>query len=53
MLDMKVEKNQKNFYILGYLMELIIKIWQLGFLEFFFQNLTNLDHFFHEKSFII
>jgi hypothetical protein len=30
-LDMKVEKTKReSFYILGYLLELIIKIWQLG-----------------------
>jgi len=27
---MKVKKNQNPSYILGYLLELIIKIWQFG-----------------------
>jgi len=27
-MDMKVEKNSESFYILGYLLKLIIKIWQ-------------------------
>jgi hypothetical protein len=27
-MDMKVEKKSEYFYILGYLLELIIKIWQ-------------------------
>jgi hypothetical protein len=31
-LDVKVENKQKPFYILGYLLELIIKIWQFGFI---------------------
>jgi hypothetical protein len=30
MLDMKTEKNQNPFYILGYLLELIIKKWRFG-----------------------
>ncbi len=31
MWDMKVEKRKKiNFYILGYIPKLIIKIWQFG-----------------------
>jgi hypothetical protein len=30
MLDMKVEKNQNPFYILGYLLEIIIKNWRFG-----------------------
>jgi hypothetical protein len=29
-LDMKVEKTAESFYILGYLLELIIKIWRFG-----------------------
>jgi hypothetical protein len=27
---MKVEKKPESFHILGYLLELIIKIWQFG-----------------------
>jgi hypothetical protein len=30
-LDMKVERKKESLYILGYLLELIIKIWQFGF----------------------
>jgi hypothetical protein len=38
---MKIEiKKEKSFDILGYLLELIL------------QNLANLDHFFHGKSFV-
>jgi hypothetical protein len=44
-LDMKVEKNSKSLYILGYLLELIIKIWRFGIFFLF-----SLGHFFHEKS---
>jgi hypothetical protein len=35
-------------YILGYLLELIIEIWRLGFYYFF--NLANLSHFFSMKN---
>jgi hypothetical protein len=31
MLDMKVGKKPESLYILGYLLELIIKIWQFEF----------------------
>jgi len=34
--DMKVEKNAGSFYILGYLLELIVDIWQFDFLFDFF-----------------
>jgi len=44
-LDMKVERKKESLYILGYLLELIIKIWQFGF---FILDLTNLDHLLHE-----
>jgi hypothetical protein len=47
-LDVKVENKQKPFYILGYLLELIIKIWQF---RIFLKNLANVGHLFHEKSF--
>ncbi len=30
-LDRKVERKKESLYILGYLLELIIKIWQFGF----------------------
>jgi hypothetical protein len=46
---MKVGKEKtESFYVLGYLLELIIKIWQF---EKKIQNLANLGLFFHEKSF--
>jgi len=40
-----------SFYILGYLVELIIKIWQLG--NFFFLEIWRIwaPLFFHGKSF--
>jgi hypothetical protein len=42
-LDMKAGgRKKKFFYILGYLLELIINL----------QNLVNVGHFFHEKSFL-
>jgi hypothetical protein len=44
-LDMKVEKKSKSFYVLGYLLELIIKIWRFGK-----KFLLSLGHLFHEKS---
>jgi hypothetical protein len=31
MLDMKVGKKPESLYILGYLLELVIKIWQFEF----------------------
>jgi hypothetical protein len=31
-LDMKVGKKKKSFYVLGYLLKLIIKIWRFGIL---------------------
>jgi hypothetical protein len=37
----------ESFYILGYLLELIIKIWR--FEKKILQNLANLGQFFHEK----
>jgi hypothetical protein len=42
---MKVEgkKTPEYFYVIGYLIELIIKIWQSGFI--FLQNLASLGHF--------
>jgi hypothetical protein len=49
-LDMKVEKNSESFYILGYLLELIIKISL--FENFFLGDLAHLDHFFNGKSFV-
>jgi hypothetical protein len=48
-LHMKVEKQTEFFYILGYLLELIIKTWQS---EIFFGNLANLGHFFPWKIFV-
>jgi hypothetical protein len=36
-------KKPGSFYILGYLLELIVKIWCL-------EILANLDHFSHEKN---
>jgi hypothetical protein len=38
-------KEPKSFYILGYLVELIIKNWQFGNF-FFLQNLLNFKQFF-------
>jgi hypothetical protein len=42
---MKVEgkKKHESFYVIGYLIELVIKIWQFGFT--FLQNLASLGHF--------
>jgi hypothetical protein len=51
MSEMKVEKKPGSFYILGYLLELIVEIWRFEF--FSFQNLANMDHFSHEKSFVL
>jgi len=46
---MKVEKKKtKSFYILGCLLELIIKMWRFG--VFFLQNLANLGFFFAMKD---
>jgi hypothetical protein len=42
--DMKVG-GKKAFYIFGYLLELIIKIWR--FEKGGFWNLADLDYFFH------
>jgi hypothetical protein len=39
---MKAGEKKESFYILGYLLELIINL----------QNLANVGHFFHEKSFV-
>jgi hypothetical protein len=51
MLDMKVFFLKKeSFYILGYLLDLIIKL--NDFEKENLQNLANLGHSFHEKSFI-
>jgi len=47
---MKVDKKTGSFYILGHLLELIVKIlviWKL-----FFQTLANFGLFFHGKSFV-
>jgi hypothetical protein len=44
MLNMKVKQNSESSYVFGYLLELIIKIWQ--FENFFLQYLANLCHFF-------
>jgi hypothetical protein len=41
-IDMKVEKNIGSFYILGYLLEVIVRLWQFQIFEF--QNLANLGH---------
>jgi hypothetical protein len=53
-LDMKVGKKKKkkteSFYILGYLMELIIKIWCSG--NFFSKSGELGLFFFHKKSFL-
>jgi len=48
-LDVKVEKKLETFYILGYLLKLLMKIWRFGF--FCFRNLANLaTTFFSMKS---
>jgi hypothetical protein len=48
MLDVKVQKKPGSFYILGFLLEIIVEIWQFEF--FSYQNSVNLDHFSHEKN---
>ncbi len=46
-------EKAKSLYVLGYLLELIIKIWRFGIL-FFLQNLTNfLNLFIHKFSFCV
>jgi hypothetical protein len=42
------KKKTESFYILGHLLEFIIKTKQFGF--FFLQNLMNLDHFLSMKK---
>ncbi len=42
---MEVGKNQNISKKIGYLLELIIKIWRLVEFLFYFRNLTNLGHF--------
>jgi hypothetical protein len=42
------KKKPKSFYILGYLLELVIKSGDLDFICFW--NLVNLGPFFHEKG---
>jgi len=50
---MKVEKIKKSVYILGYQLELIIKVWLFEKIyKNQIQNLVNLGHFFHGKSFV-
>jgi len=49
-LNMKKKKKTESFNILGYLLELIIKIWQSGKKKKI-RDLPNLGHFFHAKSF--
>jgi hypothetical protein len=57
-LDMKVGKQKRkktdSICTLGYLLELIIKIWQSenNNIIIIILNLTNLLKFFHEKSFV-
>jgi len=50
-LDTKAGKKKPPFYILGYLMELIIKIWCSG--KFFFEIWQIGSFFFHPKSFVL
>jgi hypothetical protein len=38
-LDMKVERKPDSFYILGYLLELMIKMWNLDY--FFLRKMAN------------
>jgi hypothetical protein len=59
-LDMKVGKKKKkkteSFYILGYLMELIMKIWCSGKLFFEIWRIGSFFFFFffpHQKSFVL
>jgi hypothetical protein len=47
-LEMKVERKTESFYILGYLLELIIKIWWFG-IKFKIQKLVNFGPFFAWK----
>jgi hypothetical protein len=55
-IDMKFGRGKKKktefFYVLGYLLELIIKIWR--FLELFFFKIWQIWGYFflHEKSFV-
>jgi hypothetical protein len=44
---MKVEKISESFYILGYLLELIIKIWKFG--KVFFSKSGEFGPFFPLK----
>jgi len=44
------KKKEEFFYILGFLLEVIIRLWRFGI--FLIRNLTNLGHFSHEKSFV-
>jgi hypothetical protein len=46
---MKIENKQTKFYILGYLLQLIIKYNDLGEKKI---NLANLGYVFHGKSFV-
>jgi hypothetical protein len=46
---MKVEKKQKSFYILDFLLEVIIK--NMAIWKNILWNLANLGHFLYEKSF--
>jgi hypothetical protein len=46
---MKVEKNPNPSYILGYLLELIMKVWRLENKNS--SKSANFSHFFPEKSF--
>jgi len=40
--------KKDSFYILGYLLELIIKLWEFG--KIVLQNLVNLGHLFYGIS---
>jgi hypothetical protein len=43
---LKAKIKINSFYILGYLLELMIKIWWFGILFYFFWNVANLGFFF-------
>jgi len=50
-LDMKSKepKNKESFFIIGYLLELLMKIWQKKFKS---SKYGEFGHYFHEKSFV-
>jgi hypothetical protein len=45
---MKIEKKSESFYILGYLLELIIKIWRFG--SYYFSKSDEFGTFFSMEN---